>query len=113
MSGPGNHGHVVRDRDRWTPGRRHTPLSPRCGKPMLAYETANGPMLEEPECGRREGHPGPCRSSLALAREAVADVRRKASAVQPCACGCGETAVWGHRYRRGHNLRRADGAWAA
>ena len=87
-------------------------MTPRCGKLMLAYETANGPMLEDPECGRRDDHPGPCRSSLALTRAAVADVRRKASAVRPCACGCGETAVWGHRYRRGHNLRRADGVWA-
>lgn len=47
MSGLGNHGHVVRDRDRWTPGRRHAPLSPRCGKPLAIYETAGAAVPDK------------------------------------------------------------------
>ena len=42
--------------------------APRCGKPMTRYEASNGPMPEEPACGRPEGHPGPCRSTIAMAR---------------------------------------------
>lgn len=73
MSGLGNHGYTVRDRDRWTPGRRQAPLSPRCGKPMLRYEACNGPMIDQPECARPEGHAGMCRSGAALARKYAAD----------------------------------------
>ena len=39
-------------------------------------------------------------------------MKRMASAVRDCACGCGDLARWGHRYRRGHNERRPDGVWA-
>lgn len=73
MSGLGDHGHVVRDQDRWIPGGHHAPLSPRCGKPMLRYEAANGPMLDQPECARPEGHAGMCRTGPALARKYAAD----------------------------------------
>lgn len=52
--------------------------SPRCGKPMTRRETANGPQLEQPECGRSEGHNPPCRSAAALARQYRADVTRAA-----------------------------------
>ena len=53
--------------------------APRCGKPMTRYEASNGPMLEDPECARPEGHPGPCRSAPALARKYRADVARVAA----------------------------------
>ena len=43
--------------------------APRCGKPMTRYEASNGPMPEEPECARPEGHRGRCRSAAALARK--------------------------------------------
>lgn len=79
MSGLGDHGHAVYDRDRWIPGRRHAPLSPRCGKPMLRYEAANGPMLEEPWCARPVGHNGRCRSAAALGRKYAADIERIAT----------------------------------
>ena len=80
-------------------------MSPRCGKPMARYEAANGPMPEEPACGRPEGHPGPCRSEVALARMARRTPRT-------CGCGCGDmTAGWG-AYKRGHNHDSA-GRWAA
>ena len=74
---------------RWTPGSSsiaasglgavtgRTPLaSPRCGKAMTRYEAVNGPMLEDPVCGRPEGHQGRCRSEAALARKYAADVAR-------------------------------------
>ena len=51
-------------------------MSPRCSKPMTRYEAANGPMPEEPTCGRPAGHPGPCRSEAAVARMQRADVTR-------------------------------------
>src|SRR6516225_7540604 len=88
-------------------------LSPRCGKPMTRYEAANGPMLDDPACGRPEGHPGPCRSRAAVTREYAADVTRLAAKTRPCGCGCGDTAGWGHGYLRGHNPRSARGSWAA
>lgn len=50
MSGLGNHGYVVRDRDRWIPGARHVPLSPRCGKPVIPYEMPGRPTAGE-YCG--------------------------------------------------------------
>ena len=79
MSGLGNHGYPVRDPGRWIPGKPSAPLSPRCGKPMLRYEAANGPMLDQPHCGRPEGHKGMCRSTVALARQHAADVARIAA----------------------------------
>lgn len=48
-------------------------LAPRCGKPMTRYEASNGPMPEQPECARPEGHSGMCRSGPALARKYRAD----------------------------------------
>jgi hypothetical protein len=78
---------------------------------MIRYETANGPMLEEPECAQPAGHNGACRSAPALRRKREADLARLAAATRPCECGCGETAVWGHRYRRGHNPRSTWGNW--
>jgi hypothetical protein len=48
--------------------------APSCGKPMIRYETANGPMLEEPECAQPAGHNGACRSAPALRRKREADL---------------------------------------
>ena len=43
-------------------------MRPRCGHPMLNYETRLGvPILDDPVCGRREGHRGQHRSKAALA----------------------------------------------
>jgi hypothetical protein len=78
---------------------------------MTRYEAANGPMIEDPECGRPKDHNGPCRTRPAVARKYAADTARLAAAVQPCACECGEEALWGHQYRRGHNPRNAWGYW--
>jgi len=50
--------------------------APRCGKPMTRYEASNGPMPEQPECARPEGHHGRCRSAAALARKYQADNAR-------------------------------------
>jgi hypothetical protein len=47
--------------------------SPRCCKLMIRYEAANGPMIDQPECARPEGHAGMCRSGIALARKYAAD----------------------------------------
>lgn len=55
-------------------------MTPRCGKSMLAYEAANGPMPELPSCARPEGHAGQCRSAAALARKYRADSARTAEA---------------------------------
>lgn len=54
-------------------------MSPRCCKPMTAYEAVNGPMLEGPVCARPEGHSGMCRSAAALARKYAADTARIAA----------------------------------
>lgn len=82
---------------------------PRCGKPMTRYEASNGPMPEEPACGRPEGHRGPCRSATAWARQMRAWPARKP---RECGCGCGgTTAGWGVAYKRGHNHDHA-GRWA-
>ncbi len=87
-------------------------MAPRCGRPLRRYEPVAGPPVLEPQsCGRPEGHRGPCRSPRSIARAHEASVRRMASAVRPCECGCGETVRWGRKYRRGHNERRPDGAW--
>ena len=53
--------------------------APRCGKPMIAYEAANGPMFEQPTCARPEGHAGMCRSAMALERKYAADAARIAA----------------------------------
>ena len=83
-------------------------MSPRCGKPMTRYEASNGPMIDQPACGRPEGHGGPCRSGVALARYALPKLMPR-----ECGCGCGETtAGWGAAYRRGHN-HDSTGRWAA
>ena len=49
---------------------------PRCGKPMIRYEKPGFPVLEDPVCGRPEGHAGRCRSEASLARAAVNDAQR-------------------------------------
>ena len=51
-----------------------------CGKPMRRVEKPGRPVLEDPACGRRENHRGPCRSEAALAR-----IRRYESERQPVA----------------------------
>ncbi len=84
--------------------------TPRCGRPMARYEAANGPMLEDPVCARPAGHNGRCRSAAALARKYQADTARLAAVARPCACGCGDMALWGHQFRRGHNHDSA-GRW--
>ena len=85
-------------------------MAPRCGRPMLRYEAVNGPMPEEPACGRPAGHPGPCRSEVAFARQLRAWPKRTP---RECGCGCGEmTAGWGVQFKRGHN-HDDIGRWAA
>ena len=74
--------------------------SPRCGKPMTRYEASNGPMFDQPECARPEGHNGPCRSSAAWAR-----LLQPPGEPRACECGCGElTAGWGP-CKIGHHMR--------
>ena len=51
-------------------------MSPRCGRPMLRFEAVWGPLLEDPVCGRPEGHNGVCRSTLALAKALEGDRKR-------------------------------------
>jgi hypothetical protein len=51
-------------------------LAPRCGKAMMRYEAANGPMPEPPVCARPQNHAGMCRSAASLARKQQADTAR-------------------------------------
>ena len=88
--------------------------APRCGRPLRRHEPVSGPpVIESPSCGRPEGHRGPCRSPRSLAKARRAATERQAALTRPCVCGCGEMALWGHRYRHGHNERRADGVWTS
>ena len=82
-------------------------MTPRCGRPMQRYEACNGPMPEEPACGRPAGHNGRCRTVQALRREGY----RQAWSDVPCACGCGEYPSRGHGWLRGHNNRAPGGWW--
>jgi hypothetical protein len=68
---------------------------PRCGKPMLRYEKAAFPALEDPACGRPEDHKGRCRSAAAMARYLAADAARNAG-------GGGRRATVQKRTRRLH-----------
>ena len=86
-------------------------LVPRCGKPMRRFEAVWGALPEEPECGRPRGHNGPCRSVPAVARIYAEANARLAAITRPCACGCGEIAGWGHRYRKNHQPRDEWGCW--
>ncbi len=43
--------------------------APRCGHPMRRYEIPGHPVLDDPACGRRPGHPGPHISTVALRRQ--------------------------------------------
>ena len=49
-----------------------TRLSPRCGRLLQRNERA-GPVLEDPVCGRPEGHPGHCLSEAYWARKITAN----------------------------------------
>jgi len=51
-------------------------MSPRCGRPVRRKEQAGVAILEDPVCGRRENHPGRCRSAAAMERARRADARR-------------------------------------
>lgn len=54
-------------------------MRPRCGHPMLNYETRLGvPILDDPVCGRRPGHGGRHRSVPAMER-----ARRRGATRQP------------------------------
>ena len=53
--------------------------APLCCKPMRRHEKPGRPVLEDPVCGRREDHPGPCRSEASLARIARYESERWAS----------------------------------
>lgn len=87
-------------------------IAPRCGKRLSRRERSGGPaVIEDPECGRPIGHNGRCRSEAAVARAYAADIRRGQSYQQPCACGCGGLALWGHRFKRGHNRADESGRW--
>ena len=55
-------------------------MSVLCGKPMRRHEVAGHPQLEDPVCGRREGHPGTCRSRESLGRIRLYESGRAASA---------------------------------
>jgi hypothetical protein len=48
-------------------------VSPRCRRPVRAKEQGGIPVLEDPVCGRPEGHHGRCRSEAAVARKYRAD----------------------------------------
>ena len=87
-------------------------MAPRCGNPMRRCETIWGPQPEQPACARPAGHNGPCRSAPALARYYRSSNARLAAITRPCACGCGEQATWGHRYRKNHQPRDEQGCWA-
>jgi DNA-binding XRE family transcriptional regulator len=51
---------------------------PRCHKPMTRYEPQGWPpVLEDPVCGRRWAHGGPCRSEMSLARMRRVGVPRR------------------------------------
>jgi len=50
--------------------------APLCGKTMRRVEKPGRPVLEDPVCGRREDHPGPCRSEASLARIARYEAER-------------------------------------
>ena len=52
---------------------------PLCGKPMRRVEKPGRPVFEDPACGRREDHPGPCRSEASLARTARYESERWAA----------------------------------
>ncbi len=61
------------------------PLAPRCGRVLALdgrYERAGRPgdPGNPPCCGRPAGHPGPCRSEAAVARNLRADRDRQAAA---------------------------------
>jgi ribosome-binding protein aMBF1 (putative translation factor) len=43
--------------------------SPRCGHPVRRYELPGRPAFGDSACGRRAGHPGPCRSAESLSRQ--------------------------------------------
>jgi hypothetical protein len=43
---------------------------------MIPYEIPGRPVLDDPTCGRPEGHQGMCRSKAALSRKYSADVVR-------------------------------------
>lgn len=43
-------------------------MKPRCAKPVRPYELPGIPVLDDPVCGRPEGHPGVCRSAASVAR---------------------------------------------
>jgi hypothetical protein len=43
---------------------------------MLRFEAVWGALLEVPECGRPEGHNGPCRTVLGVRRKQEADTAR-------------------------------------
>ena len=49
---------------------------PLCGKVMRRVEKPGRPVLEDPVCGRREDHPGSCRSEASLARIARYEAER-------------------------------------
>jgi DNA-binding transcriptional regulator YiaG len=41
--------------------------APRCRRPMERYEPRGWPpVLEDPVCGRKAGHPGRCRSEMSI-----------------------------------------------
>ena len=54
-------------------------MSSRCGRPVRRKEQAGVAVLEDPVCGRRENHPGRCRSVAAMERARRADVKRGAA----------------------------------
>ena len=83
-------------------------MPPRCGRPMTRYEASNGPMPEEPSCGRPAGHHGPCRSAPAWARQ----MRQRQGEPQACECGCGELTCGRGPCKAGHHMRvRYGGGW--
>jgi hypothetical protein len=51
-----------------------------CGKPMRRHEVPGHPQLEDPACGRREDHPGTCRSRESLERIRLYEAGRAAPA---------------------------------
>ena len=80
--------------------------SPRCARPMRHYELPGLPVLEDPSCGRPEGHHGPCRSPAAMARHAAAQAYRTAGRQAPSGAAVIAAAIAEGRRRAGLSQRR-------
>ena len=81
-----------------------TAPSPLCGRLMRRYELPGLPVLEDPSCGRPEGHPPPCRSARSMAAHAAAQAYRRPQA--PSGVPAIAAAIARGRRRAGLSQRR-------